>query len=281
MNYTDIINRRKFLRFISYFTCGLMISSCTTVPFTERKQFRIIPESTLNRQAAQIYEKIKSKEKLSDDLNQLNEIKEIGNQIEEAVSEYFYQNNLADPTANFQWEYILVENKKVKNAWCMPGGKIAVYSGILEVTKNKHGLASVMGHEIAHAVAKHSVERASRSMAINVGTQIADIISGGKISGASRAAGVDVAGMLTQFGIMNPFNRKQESEADYLGLIFTSLAGFDIRESAKIWERMKEANKGKEPPEWMSTHPSTSRRIQQINDWIPGVILEYPPIKKM
>ena len=281
MNYTDIINRRKFLRFISCCTCGLIISSCTTVPITERKQLRIIPESTLNRQAAQIYEKVKSKEKLSDDLNQLNEIKEIGHNIEQAVSEYFDQNNIADPTANFKWEYILVDNKKIKNAWCMPGGKIAVYSGILEVTKNKHGLASVMGHEIAHAVAKHSVERASRSMAINLGTQIADIISGGKISGASRAAGVDVAGMLAHFGIMNPFNRKQESEADYLGLIFTSLAGFDIRESAKIWERMKEANKGKEPPEWMSTHPSTSRRIQQLKDWIPGVILEYPPIKKM
>ena len=281
MNYTDIINRRKFLRFVSCCTCGLIISSCTTAPITERRQFKIIPESTLNRQAAQIYEKVKSKEKLSDDLNQLNEIKEIGHQIELAVSEYFNQNNIADPTANFKWEYILVDNKKIKNAWCMPGGKIAVYSGILEVTKNKHGLASVMGHEIAHAVAKHSVERASRSMAVNIGTQIADIISGGKISGASRAAGVDVAGMLAHFGIMNPFNRKQESEADYLGLIFTSLAGFDIRESAKIWERMKEANKGKEPPEWMSTHPSTSRRIQQIKDWIPGVTLEYPPIIKI
>ncbi len=281
MNYIDIINKRKFLRFISCCACGLIISSCTTAPITERKQFKIIPESTLNRQAAQIYEKVKNKEKLSDDLNQLNEIKEIGHQIELAVSEYFNQNNIADPTANFKWEYILIDNKKIKNAWCMPGGKIAVYSGILEVTKNKHGLASVMGHEIAHAVAKHSVERASRSMAVNIGTQIADIISGGKISGASRAAGVDVAGMLAHFGIMNPFNRKQESEADYLGLIFTSLAGFDIRESVKIWERMKEANKGKEPPEWMSTHPSTSRRIQQIKNWIPGVILEYPPIKKM
>jgi len=280
MNYIDIINKRKFLRFVSCCACGLIISSCTTAPITERKQFKIIPESTLNRQAAQIYEKVKSKEKLSDDLNQLNEIKEIGHQIELAVSEYFNQNNIADPTANFKWEYILVDNKKIKNAWCMPGGKIAVYSGILEVTKNKHGLASVMGHEIAHAVAKHSVERASRSMAVNIGTQIADIISGGKISRASRAAGVDVAGMLAHFGIMNPFNRKQESEADYLGLIFTSLAGFDIRESAKIWERMKEANKGKEPPEWMSTHPSTSRRIQQIKDWIPGVILDYPPLKK-
>jgi len=275
------MNRRKFLEYFGCGCCSLLIHQCTTVPITDRRQLRIIPESSLNRQAAQIYEKVKSKEKLSDDLNQLNEIKEIGQRIEEAVSEYFYQNNLVDPTANFKWEYILVDNKKIKNAWCMPGGKIAVYSGILEVTKNKHGLASVMGHEIAHAVAKHSVERASRSMAINVGTQIADIISGGKISGASRAAGIDVAGMLAQFGIMNPFNRKQESEADYLGIIFTSLAGYDIRESAKIWERMKEANKGKEPPEWMSTHPSTSRRIQQLKDWIPGVILEYPPIKKM
>ena len=281
MNYTDIINRRKFLRFISCCTCGLIISSCTTVPITERKQLRIIPESTLNRQAEQIYEKVKSKEKLSDDLNQLNEIKEIGHNIEQAVSEYFDQNNIADPTANFKWEYILVDNKKIKNAWCMPGGKIAVYSGILEVTKNKHGLASVMGHEIAHAVAKHSVERASRSMAINLGTQIADIISGGKISGASRAAGVDVAGMLAHFGIMNPFNRKQESEADYLGLIFSSLSGYDIRESVKIWERMKETNKGQEPPEWMSTHPSSINRIVALKNWIPEIILKYPPIKKI
>ena len=273
------MNRRKFLGYFGCGYCSLLIYQCTTVPITDRRQLRIIPESSLNRQAAQIYEKVKSKEKLSDDLNQLNEIKEIGHRIEEAVSEYFYQNNLVDPTANFQWEYILVDNKKVKNAWCMPGGKIAVYSGILEVTKNKHGLAAVMGHEIAHAVAKHSVERASRSMVINIGTQIADIASGGKISGASRAAGVDIAGMLAHFGINNPFNRKQESEADYLGLIFSSLAGYDIRETTKIWERMKEANKGKEPPEWMSTHPSTSRRIQQISDWIPGVILEYPPIK--
>ncbi len=281
MNYIDIINKRKFLRFISGCACGLIISSCTTAPITERKQLKIIPESTLNRQAEQIYEKVKKKEKLSDNLDQLDEIKNIGHRIEQAVSKYFNQNNIADPTANFKWEYILIDNKKIKNAWCMPGGKIAVYSGILEVTKNKNGLASVMGHEIAHAVAKHSVERASRSMAVNIGTQIADIISGGKISGASRAAGVDVAGMLAHFGIMNPFNRKQESEADYLGLIFTSLAGFDIRESAKIWERMKDANKGKEPPEWMSTHPSTSKRIEQIKNWIPGVILEYPPIKKM
>jgi len=277
MSYTNNINRRKFLGYIGYCTCGLIIPSCSTVPITKRRQLRIIPESSLNRQAAQIYEKVKSKEKLSNDLNQLNEIKEIGHRIEEAVSEYFYQNNITDPTVNFQWEYILIDKKNVKNAWCMPGGKIAVYSGILEITKNKHGLANVMGHEIAHAVAKHSVERASRSMVINLGTRIVDIASGGKLA----AIGGDVVGLLQQLGINYPFSRKQETEADYLGLIFSSLAGYDIRESVKVWERMHEAHKGQETPEWMSTHPSSTKRIQSLKNWIPGIIIEYPPIKKI
>ena len=175
----------------------------------------------------------------------------------------------------------MVNNEKIKNAWCMPGGKIAVYTGILEVTKNKNGLAAVMGHEIAHAVAKHSIERASRALVLNVGTTALDIFTGGAISNTSRTTGVDVAGMLRTFGIDNPFGRKQETEADYLGLIFCSLAGFDIRESVKIWERMKESYKGQEPPEWMSTHPSSDRRIQSLQEWIPKIILEYPPIKKI
>ena len=185
---------------------------------------------------------------------------------------------MQDPTANFDWEYILVDNKKIKNAWCMPGGKIAVYSGILDITKNNDGLASVMGHEIAHAVAKHSVERASRAMVFNVGTQIVDIASGGKISQANRTTGGGV-GLLSQIGIFNPFNRKQESEADYLGLVFSSLSGYNIFETIKVWERMKEANKGKEPPEFMSTHPSSSNRIKNITNWINEIVIKYPPIK--
>ena len=281
MNEINNINRRKFLEIFGRCTCGLMITSCTTAPITERKQLKLLPESTLNRQAAQIYENVKRKTKLSDDKKQLEEIKEIGSRIEEAVSLYFESINKKDPTYNFHWEYILVDNDKIKNAWCMPGGKIAVYTGILEVTKNKHGLAAVMGHEIAHAVAKHSIERASRALVLNVGTQLVDIASGGAISRTRRATGVDVAGMLRTFGIDNPFGRKQESEADYLGLIFSSLSGFDIRESVKVWERMKESHKGQEPPEWMSTHPSSARRIQALKDWIPEIIIDYPPIKKI
>ena len=273
------INRRKFLEYVGCGCCGFLLNQCTTVPITERRQLSIISEARLNRQATQIYEQIKKKEKMSTDLKQLNEIKEIGHRIEESVSEYFNQNDMPDPTLNFQWEYILIDNKKIKNAWCMPGGKIAVYTGLLEITKNTNGLASVMGHEIAHAVAKHSIERASRGILISIGTQVADIASGGKISQARRATGINIDGLLAQIGINNPFNRKQESEADYLGLIFASLSGYDIRETVKVWERMKEANKGKEPPEWMNTHPSTAKRINSIKGWIQEIILQYPPIK--
>jgi predicted Zn-dependent protease len=136
-----------------------------------------------------------------------------------------------------------------------------------------------MGHEIAHAVAKHSVERASRGTLLNVGTRIVDIASGGVLSDINRTTGQNTVGLLAQLGILNPFNRKQESEADYLGMIFASLSGYDIRETVKIWERMKELNKGKEPPEFMSTHPSSDNRIKNLNEKMNEVILDYPPIK--
>ena len=273
------MNRRKFLSYIGCSCGGFLLPSCTTAPITERKQLKIIPESKLNAQAAQIYEKVKEKEKMSDDIKSLNEIKEIGKKMEDSISEYFYRKKLDDPTANFDWEYILIDNKKVRNAWCMPGGKIGIYSGMLEVTKNTNGLAAVMGHEVAHAVAKHSVERASRGVLLNTGTKIIDIASGGVLSKINNTTGMNAVGLLSQLGIMNPFNRKQESEADYLGMIFSSLSGYDIRETVNIWKRMKEFNKGKEPAEFMSTHPSADNRIKKLNDWMNEVILDYPPIK--
>ena len=272
------MNRRKFLNYIGCGCCGAMIHGCSTAPITNRRQLKIIPESKLNAQAAQIFEKVKEKEKMSDDIKTLNEIKNIGKKMEESISEYFYRAGLNDPTINFDWEYILIDNKKVKNAWCMPGGKIAVYTGILDVTKNTNGLASVMGHEIAHAVAKHSVERASRSALLQTGTSLIDIFTGGKLGQINQATGMNTVGLLSQIGIMNPFSRTQESEADYLGMIFASLSGFDIRETKKLWERMKAENKGKEPPQFMSTHPSSSKRIKDLSEWENSVILDYPPI---
>ena len=273
------MNRRKFL---SYIGCGcgsLLLHSCETAPITQRKQLKIVSEAKLNAQAAKIYEKIKEKEKMSKDKEKLREIKEIGKRMENSISEYFYKAGLEDPTINFDWEYILIDRKKVRNAWCMPGGKIAVYTGILEATKNTDGLAAVMGHEIAHAVAKHSVERASRATLVNTGTQLIDIFSGGKLSQVNRTTGINTVGLITQLGILNPFNRKQESEADYLGMIFSSLSGYDIRETVKIWERMKKLNKGKEQPEFLSTHPSSDNRIIDLKEKMNEVILNYPPIE--
>ena len=271
------INRRKFLTYVGCGCCGFVINSCTTAPITDRKQLKLIPEAKLNAQAAQIYEKVKEKEKLIKDTKSINEIKEIGKKMEDAISIYFDKSNLPDPTVNFNWEYILIDNDKVKNAWCMPGGKIAVYSGMLKITKNTNGLAAVMGHEIAHAVAKHSVERASRGVLVKTGTTLIDIFSGGALSQINRSTGMDTVGLISSIGIMNPFNRKQESEADYLGMIFSSLSGYDIRETEKIWERMKEANKGKEPPQFMSTHPSSDSRIKNIQAWLNEIIIKYPP----
>ena len=273
------MDRRKFLTYVGCSCCGFVMNACSTAPITERKQLKLIPEAKLNAQAAQIYEKVKEKEKLIKDSKSLSEIKEIGAKMEDAISIYFEKSNLPDPTTYFDWEYILIDNKKIKNAWCMPGGKIAVYSGMLDVTKNTNGLAAVMGHEIAHAVAKHSVERASRGVLLNTGTQVIDILSGGKLSSVNRVTGMNTVGLLSQIGIMNPFNRKQESEADYLGMIFSSLSGYDIRETKKIWERMKKQNKGKAQPEFLSTHPSADNRIKMINQWTNEIIIKYPPIK--
>ena len=273
------INRRKFLGFFGCSCCSLILPSCSTVPITERRQLTLYPESTINRQAAAAYEKFKTKSKLIVTGKQIDEIKEIGKKIQNSVSTFFENNNDDDPTRNFGWDYVLVDNDKVVNAWCMPGGKIAVYTGLLKITKNKHALSIVMGHEIAHAVAKHSIERQSQAATINLGTQVADIFLGGAINRTRNTVGRNTGMDIFSLGIYNPFGRKQETEADYLGLIFSSLSGYDIRESVKLWERMALKNKGKEPPQFLSTHPSSKKRIENLTKWINEVMIKYPPIK--
>ena len=273
------INRRKFLGLFGCGCCSLILPSCSTVPITERKQLSIIPESRINNQAAKAYEQFRLKSKLITKGDKLNEIREIGKKIEFSVSAFFINQGKKDPTRNFSWDYVLVDNDKVVNAWCMPGGKIAVYTGLLKITKNKHALSIVMGHEIAHAVARHSVERMSHAMTINLGSTVADIFLGGAINRTRNTVGQNTGMDIFQLGVMNPFGRKQETEADYLGLIFSSLAGFDIRESVPLWKRMAEKNKGKEPPAFLSTHPSSKKRIENLNNWIAEVMIKYPPIK--
>jgi len=273
------INRRKFLGYFGCGCCSLVLPSCSTVPITERKQLSIIPESRINRQASAAYENFRKKSKLITKGAQLKEIREIGKKMEIAVSTFFKKQGKKDPTETFGWDYVLVNNDKVVNAWCMPGGKIAVYTGLLKITKNTDALSIVMGHEIAHAVARHSVERMSHAMTINLGTTVADIFLGGAINRTRNTVGQNTGMDIFQLGIMNPFGRKQETEADYLGLIFSSLSGYDIRESVKLWERMAQKNKGKEPPVFLSTHPSSKKIINNLKNWISDIIIKYPPIK--
>ena len=272
------INRRKFLGYFGCSCCSLILPSCTTVPITDRKQLSIVSEARINKQAAAAYESFRAKSKLITSGSKLKEIKGIGKKMEVAVSAFFDNQKKNDPTKNFGWDYVLVDNDKVVNAWCMPGGKIAVYTGLLKVTKNTDALSIVMGHEIAHAVARHSLERMSHAMTINLGSTIADIFLGGAINRTRNTVGQNTGLDIFQLGIMNPFGRKQETEADYLGLIFSSLSGYDIRESVKLWERMSK-KKGKETPVFLSTHPSSKKRIENLNNWISEVIIKYPPIK--
>ena len=275
------MKRREFLSYFGCSCCAIALHSCTTTPITGRKQLKIYPESVINSQAEKAYRNFKKKAKLSKDNKTLNDIKNIGKKMEIAISEYFRRERKKDPTSNFNWEYILVNDDKMLNAWCMPGGKIAVYTGILKITKNIDGLANVMGHEIAHAVAKDSVERASAATALNITTAVADAFLGGAIGRTRNTVGQTTGVDILKVGIFNPFTRKQESEADYLGLAFSSLTGYNLNEAAEMWKRMRKMQKGKIPPQFLSTHPSPTNRIRQIKRWIPTIKARFPKIKNI
>jgi len=275
------MKRREFVKYIGCGCCSLSLTSCSSAPITNRKQISFFPESVINNNAAKAYKSFKKKAKISKDIETLKLIKLIGSKMEVAISTYFKMKKIKDPTENYNWEYTLVDDDKMLNAWCMPGGKIAVYSGILKITKNEDGLANVMGHEIAHAVAKHSVERASATLALNFGTTIADIFLGGVISRTRSTVGQTTGVDILQVGVFNPFTRSQETEADYLGLIFCSLTGYNLYEGAELWKRMREHNKGKEPPQFLNTHPSSTNRIAQIRNWIPSIRKNFPKLKKV
>ena len=271
LEYTTIVNqnRRAFLKTLGCTCCApFLLHSCTQVAITERNQLSIYPESVINQNAHNAYQNIKKETKLS--INKLHnrQLNTVGTRITKAVQIYFENIGKKESLDNFDWEFILIEDDSL-NAWCMPGGKIAFYTGILDITKNEDGMAAVMGHEIAHAVAKHSVERASQAVLLSIGSTILDSVLDGALS-ASR-----VDDYVVQLGINLPFGRLQESEADYLGLIFMTLAGYDNTASIGVWERMQEASKSRTPPEFLSTHPTPGNRIKKLQQWIPEINAKY------
>ncbi len=241
---------------LSYFSgvgvLALLIVACVTTPVTGRKQLRLLPESQMNTMGVQAYSEMLSKEKLSTDKRLNDMVARIGKQIAAASGK------------NYEWEFKLIDDPKTVNAFCLPGGKVAVYTGILPIAKNEAGLAAIMGHEVAHAVLQHGNERVSQGILAQAGLTIAavslkdsryrDIVVGG-------------LGVGTQFGVMLPFSRKHETEADVVGAEYMAKAGYDPKESVEIWKRMAQ-NSGK-VPEVLSTHPDPLRRAKELEKLQP------------
>jgi len=250
------------------------ITACATVPFTGRKQLSLVDDSELRQQASLAYnEFLKSPETtVIKGTADANEVQRVGQRISRAITTYFNDNGMGKEY-NFDWQFTLVKDNNI-NAWCMPGGKVAVFSGILPVTANESGLAAVMGHEIAHAIAKHSAERASQMTIAQGGGALIGAASSGQ-SQTTQAIINQLYGVGGQLAILK-YSRNQESEADRMGLIFMALAGYNPSEAVNFWTRMMNAKEGSgAPPEFLSSHPSDARRISDIQKLVPEAMKYY------
>lgn len=251
----------------------LLLTACGTVPVTGRSYLNLIPGSTMLSMSAQQYGTFLKENKLSQDLQQTATVKRVGGRIQEAVERYFASTGLQDYLQNYKWEFNLVEDKQI-NAWCMPGGKVVVYTGILPVARDDAGLAVVMGHEIAHAIAEHGNERMSQGLIAQLGGTALSTALATKPE-ATRQLWMSVYGVGAQYGALMPYGRMQESEADHLGLVFMTMAGYDPNTAVSFWERMAAQKGGQTPPEFLSTHPSDATRIANIKRLIPGIVAQY------
>ncbi len=259
---------------IAFATLIIVVAACSTVPLTGRRQASLVSDGEMNTMAATSYREFltENSTKVVTNSADARRVKEIGNKIANAVTRYMNDNGYGDQLAGFAWEFNLVQSKDI-NAWCMPGGKVAVYTGILPVTLNDSGLATVMGHEIAHAVARHSAERYSQAMiAQGLGSLAGAAVTKTE---AGNAVFQQVFGIGTQAGVLLPNSRKQESEADRLGLTFMAMAGYDPAQAINFWDRMSAASKGSSTPEFLSTHPSDATRISNIRKYLPEAVTYY------
>ncbi len=249
-----------------------VFQTCSTVPLTGRSQLNMIPNNDMLAMSYQQYGQFLKENKISTDKTEVDMVKRVGGNIEQAVEKYLSDNNLSSRLSGYNWEFNLVEDDQV-NAWCMPGGKVVVYTGILPVTNDEAGLAVVMGHEIAHAIAEHGNERMSEQLLQQIGA-VGLMVAMKDEPAETQALWLSVYGVGTTVGFLLPYSRTQESEADHLGLIFMAMAGYDPYEATAFWERMAKSG-GATPPEFLSTHPSYNTRIKDLNDWIPEAMKYY------
>lgn len=260
-------------RFILFLAIGLLMYGCAKVAVTGRQQLSLVSNAEIIPMANQQYDSVVRTAKLSNDQQQVALVKNVGARIQRAVERYMAENNASGELAGFEWEFNLIDDPNTVNAWCMPGGKVAFYTGIMPICQNEAGVAVVMGHEIAHAIANHARERMSQGLVANglLGTLGAAL---GQNPTLTKQLFFQAVGIGAQVGMLK-FSRQHEAEADRIGLIFMAMAGYDPHEAPKFWERMSAQSGGAEPPEWLSTHPSHSSRVRELNEAIPEAMQYY------
>ena len=248
-------------------------SGCETNPYTGRSQLLMTSVAEEMQMGAQAYQQVKSdpKVKLSQDPREIEPVKRVAARIVEAAKRSKY----ADMAKQFQWEVAVIKDDKTANAFALPGGKMAVYTGIFPVAKNEAGLAAVMGHEVVHALARHGAERMSQAELTNAALQVAGTAAGASGGGLMSNAAMAALGVGAQVGVLLPFSRKHESEADYIGILLAADAGYDPRESVHLWERMSQMSGGAGPAEFLSTHPGHETRIEHLKKWMPEAMGIY------
>lgn len=249
---------------------ALIVYACTSVAVTGRKQLSLVPNSEIMPMAAQQYREVIAKGPLSTNQEQTQMVKRVGVKIQKAVEEYMASKGATSELAGFAWEFNLIDDPKTVNAWCMPGGKVAFYTAIMPICKDEAGVAVVMGHEVAHAIANHGRERISQQILAQYGLSTLSAVMGQNPS-AGQDLFMQAIGAGTNIGMLK-FSREHESEADHIGLIFMTMAGYDPNQAPLFWERMTQMSGGQEPPEFISTHPSHSTRINDLKGWIPEAL---------
>jgi predicted Zn-dependent protease len=261
-------------RFCLVFLMIFILAACASVPLSGRKQMNLLPESMLLDMGLTNYRDFLNKSPAVQNTSESNMVKSVGSKIASAVQTYLNQTGNGDRIKGYQWEFNLVNDKTI-NAWCMPGGKVVVYSGLLPVTANEAGLAYVMGHEIAHAVARHGNERLSQVLLTQMGGLALNVALAEK-STETQAAFMTAHGVGTTVGVLLPFSRTHESEADKLGMIFMALAGYNPSETIATLQRMQAASGGGSGiPEFLSTHPSDATRMKDAKAYLPKAMTYY------
>jgi predicted Zn-dependent protease len=266
-----------YARLFALIVASLLLSACGTVPITGRSQLNLIPGQSMLSMSLQQYDQFLKENKVSSNKEQTALVKRVGARIQGAVERYFATSGLQDQLVDYKWEFNLVEDKQI-NAWCMPGGKVVVYTGLLPVARDEAGLAVVMGHEIAHAIAEHGNERMSQGLLTQLGGVALSTALSTK-SSETQQLWMSVYGVGAQYGAILPYGRMQESEADHLGLVFMTMAGYDPNVAIPFWERMATQKGGAAPPEFLSTHPSDATRIANIRRLIPEVQRNFGSVR--